>query len=273
MSEYMLYSLPFTFSSDEQANAIQKTDSSFSVQFNDRPLYIPREAKNCYITVQSSTCWWNFYNVEVNVNDQIDVEYFDGLITIDKTITIEEGLYDIEHLTSEIGRELLANGFPQDLFILVPNEASQKIVIQFNYSGVQLDLSIPRNFSEILGFDERLVPLGGQTTGIQYEKGDTVANFNTIDSVQIHSDLVGLGLKNNDRYTSIISILYIDVPVGSQIVSEPYNPVPIPSPELIGEKRTNINFWITDQNNNRLNTHGENFGCVLLINYYMKAEE
>ena len=274
MSTYIEYKLPFIFSSSAAAGAqnISQNGSSFEVNL-DRPIIVPRHAKNCYITVQNATAWWNMFNVEAGVNDQLDVEYFDGVLTVNISIFLESGLYDLEHLSTEIGRELVAGGVPQDLFILTPDQETQKSVIQFNYSGVQLNFNIARNFAALLGFNERLVPLGGQTTGVQFEKSDNVANFNTIDSLLIHSDLVSRGIRINDKYQNIIVQLLIDVAPGSQIIERPFNPPEIPADELIGEKRKNIRFYLTDQDSNPVNTQGEIFSCRLVIHYSIKIDD
>jgi len=274
MSTYIEYKLPFLFNSSPAAGAtnIAANGSSFEVLL-DRPIVIPREAKNCFITVQNSTAWWNIYNIKLGINDKLDVEYDDGMIVVNFTITVEPGLYDLEHLSTEIGRELLANSVPQDLFVLVPDQATQKTVIQFNYSGVQLDTNIVQNFAELMGFDERLIPLGAPTTGVQYEKSDGIANFNTIDYLLIHSDLVSRGMRINDKYQNVISQLLINVEPGSQITDSPFNPPEIPANELIGEKRKNLSFWITDQNNARVDTQGELFSVRLIIHYYLKIDD
>lgn len=271
---YIEFKLPFIFSSSSNSGAqnISAEGSSFEVLL-DRPLVVPREAKNCYITVQSVTAWWNIYNIQLGVNDRVDVEYFDGVLTVNFTLTVEPGLYDLDHLSAEIGRELLANNVPQDLFILVPDQATQKSVIQFNYSGVQLDFTIGQTFREILGFDSRLVPLAAQTTGVQYEKSDNIANFNQIDYLLIHSDLVSRGIRINDKYTNTIAQLLIDVAPGSQIVSNPFNPPYIPCSELVGEKRKNLRFWMTDQDNNLVDTQGELFSCRLIVHYSLKVDD
>ncbi len=271
MAAYLEYRLPFIFSSSPEAGAlnISPKGSSFEVLL-DNPIVIPRQAKNCYITVQNATAWWNIYNIEEGVNDQISVTYFDGLISVTVVLTIDAGLYDLDHLSAEIQRELNANGLPSDLFQLIPDQASQKTVIQFNTAGVQVDLSIPRNFSTILGFDERLVP-ALLTTGVQFEKSDNIANFNTVDYLLIHSDLVSRGIQINGIYNNTIAQLLIDVAPGSQIVSKDFNIPQIPANELIGEKRRNLRFWLTDQDNNLVDTNGELFSVRLIIHYFLKS--
>ena len=83
--------------------------------------------------------------------------------------------------------------------------------------------------------------------------------------------LINKGLRNNNRYTQIVSQVLIDVPPGSQILSRPFNIPRIPANELIGDKRNLINVWLTDNNNNRVNTAGENYSVRLIINYIIKT--
>lgn len=279
MSDWIEYKVPFIFSSSAEAGAtnISADGSSFEVVL-DRPLVVPRKAQNVFITVQAASAWWNEFNIKQGVNDQLDVTYHDGILQTTQTITLEPGLYDLDHLSEEIGRELVAVGYPQDLFVLIPNEASQKVVIQFNYGaapvGVQLDFTVARNFAELIGFDERLVPLGGlTTTNPQFETSDNVAQLNQVDYLLIHSDLVSRGIRINDRYQNIIAQLLINVAPGSQIIDSPFNPPEIPCQELAGESRKNIRFWITDNNNRLLDTKGELFGVRLIIHYYMKMQD
>lgn len=263
------YKLPFIFSSSEAAGAtnLNSNKSSFEVNL-ERPIIIPRESKNCYITVQNATAWWNVFNIQAGVNDQLAVEYFDGVLTVNHTLTLDPGLYDLDHLNTEIERELVGVLLPGNLFFFTPDQATQKVVIQFNYTGVQLDFSAVRNFSILLGFDERLVPLGGQTTTApQYEKGDNIAEFNTVNYLLIHSDLVSRGIRVNDIYNNTIAQILIDQPPGSQLIETPFNPPEIPANELIGEKRRNLRFWITDDNYNDIDTQGEIFSVRLIIHY------
>ncbi len=264
------YALPFIFSSDPSSGAqnVSQDGSSFVVEFS-RPISIPRLAKNVYVTVQSVVMWWNTHNVILNENDQIWVEYFDGVDTMNEILSLEAGLYDLDHLSSEVSRELHQSSLPSDLFIFTPDSASGKVVIQYNYEGVQLDFTQNRNLHELLGFDERLIPATGQTTGVQFERGDRVAQFNTVEYFLIHSSLVSTGLKINNIYSNVVSQVLIDVPPGSQIISAPFNVPRIPSPDLIGSDRKNLRFWLTDDKGQSVDTNGEFFSLRLIIHYSM----
>ena len=59
----------------------------------------------------------------------------------------------------------------------------------------------------------------------------------------------------------------IDVSPGSQIVSRPFNPARIPVSELLNAKRNNIRMWLTDDNDNRVNTNNEYWTARIVIRY------
>lgn len=268
MVSFIEYKLPLLFSSDPASGAenVSPTGGSFSVTL-ETPLSIPREAHNCYVTCQEASAWWTMFNVVFDVNDQIEVTYDDGGGPATVILTIDPGLYDLDHLSAEVSRELHAATFPDDLFVFVPDTSTGKTVIQFNYALTRIDFTSARNFANLLGFDERLVPLAAVTTGVQYEKGDNIANFNSINYLTITSDIVSRGLATNGKYFGVIAQVLINVPPGSQILSTPFNPPEIPTPELIGESRKRVSFRLTDQNNNQVNTQGEFFTARLVIHY------
>jgi len=265
------FKIPYIFNSSAESGAknISSDGSTFEVEL-EQPIIIPRDAINCYIKCQNATCWYVFYNID-ETNNRIRFTYDDGITIEDETLTIDPGLYDVDHLNAEITRKLSETNMPNDLILLIPSTADQKIVIQFNFTGVQIDLTISNSIREILGFDSRLVPLAPTVSSEQYEKGDRIAEFNNLDYVLLHSDLVSRGIRVNNTYDQTIAQILIDVPAGSQIISAPFNPPEIPSNELIGEKRKTIRFYLTDQDNNFLNTRNETFSCRLVIHYTMKV--
>lgn len=273
MSTWIEYKIPYLFSSSSDAGAtnISEGGGSFEVQF-ERPIFIPRDAENCYIVVQNATAWWNFFNIKEDVNDKIGVEYDNGVIVTTATLQLEAGLYDLEHLDAEIKRALVDAAFPDDLFTLLPDQATGKLIVQFNYSDTQLDFAVNDNFAELAGFEERDVPAVPTTSNLQFEKGDKEAKLNQISYLLLHSDLVARGLRINNKYNNTIAQINIDVPPGSQIISTPFHPPPIPADELVGERRTNIRFWLTDQDNNQLDPKGEIFSCRLVIHYMVDLQ-
>jgi hypothetical protein len=199
------------------------------------------------------------------------VEFDDGFIQAIYNIQIEKGLYDLDHLNSSIQQQLSNLGAASDAITLVPDTATQKVVIKFR-QFYQIDFTIAQNFREILGFDSRISPLGGfAPTDNFYENGDSIAKFNTILYYLIHSDLAsGHGLRLNSSYAEIISQVPInDVNAGSQISYESQNLQKIPCPNLIGQNLREIHCWLTDDKNQFVDTLGEPWSTRLNIHYLM----
>ncbi len=260
------YTIPFIFDSgSNDANNISSDGSSFWVNL-ETPLAIPHNASYCFITVPEATVWNNISNVTTDVNDRWYVHY-DGN---DVQFTIDEGLWDTEHLNAAIKRELANNPLlPSDLFSVIPDTATSKIVIQFNYIDTQIDFTQTDTMREMLGFDSQLVP-AALTTAPIYITADNTAAFNNLDWFTIGSDLVTRGIRVNSRYDqTLIKIPVIAAP-GSQINFHPQNPPRIPAQELIGTRRKSFQLWLTNNNLQRVNTNNESFSVSVNIHYVIE---
>jgi hypothetical protein len=255
-STYIEYEIPFQVNSLNDSELTSADGSRFRVNL-DVPLVVPINAKHAFISVQNATIWNNVHNV-TSANNKLDVTYDDGIIVVNNTLIFPDGLYDIAHLQSALERLLLENNFPGDLFRFEPDTSSGVVVISFDYTGVQIDFTVANSINNILGFDNRLVPLAPTVTVNDYERGDSEAKFNNINSFQIHTDLVHRGIRINSGYSRTIASVNITEPPGSQITYvAPTEHPHIPCTELVGTLRTNIEFWLTDENNNSVNTNGE----------------
>ena len=267
------YQIPLLLSSNpiNGATQIDKNGSRFTVVFT-RPLIVPNEAKYCWLTVEQSTVIFNTPNILVDVNDKMLVEFDDGFIQATYNIVIEKGLYDLDHLNSSIQQQLSNLGALSDAITIIPDTATQKVVIKFR-QYYQIDFTINESFREILGFNSRIAPVGGfAPTDNFYENGDNIAAFNTILYYLIHSDLAsGHGLRLNSNYAEIIQQVPIaDVNAGSQISYEPQNLQKIPCMNLIGQQLREIHCWLTDDQNNFVDTLGEVWSTRLNIHYLME---
>jgi hypothetical protein len=79
--------------------------------------------------------------------------------------------------------------------------------------------------------------------------------------------LTNKGIRFNNNYNQTLAQVLIDVPAGSQIVSKPYNAARINAQELAGTKRTNLRFWLTDDQNRRINTNNEYWSARIVIHW------
>lgn len=252
------------------ATNITLDGSSFQNNF-DRPIIIPRQARNISIKGYEATVWWVIPNIIENENDAFRLTYFDGIISVQYDIQIPSGLYDVAQLDNAINRELVNAGAPNNLITILGDNSTQKTIIQINPltpETVSIDFTIANSVRTILGFDSQVIPA---QSGLVSIFSDNPANFNTINFFLIHSDLVGRGLRIGNDYNNTIIRVPIDVPPGSQINFLPDNPVPIPANEIRGRVVNEAQFWLTDDSNRRVNTLGEYFSLTLVISYYMPA--
>ena len=256
-----IFSIPMIVSSDERNGALNKSidGSTFSIEL-DRPLIVPKEAHYCYVEVQSAQIWNTTPNILTGINDQITITFESNSYVL----TFDQGLYSLRALNDEILRQLDTLGLSK-LISLTSDTATSKVIIIFRELGVSVDFTSDRSIRDILGFSNQIyLPQFGQGLTI---KAPNVAKFNSVDYYLIHTDLVNYGIRNNSLYTQVVAEAYIDVPVGSQILYRPFNMPKIPSQELIGSKRNRIQVWLTDDQNRRVNTNGENWSFQLTINY------
>ncbi len=271
-ARYVEYKLPYIFSSSPGSGAQNiSEDSSFFEVLLDNPIYIPKHAKNCYITVQNATVWWNIYNIVEGVNDTIRVRYApDAFNTYYGNLTLSSGLYDIAHINAAISRKLEASDdIPNDLIQFIPDSATGRAILKINYALSYVDFTVAQNFAELLGFNEEKVPSSppSGTTEPAHFHAPHIAKLNKIDHLLINSDLVGRGIRLNNDYNNTLAQILITAYPGKQIISTPFNPPEIPANELIGQKRNKLSFWLTDQNGDRVDTNGEIFTCRLVIHY------
>ena len=146
---------------------------------------------------------------------------------------------------------------------LSPDEATQRVQMRFNYANVSIDFTQTDTPRVILGFDSAVyspVP----TNPIL---APNVAAFNQVNYFLIHSDLTNKGIRFNNNYNQTIGQVLIDVAPGSQIVSRPFNPAKINAPELAGSTRTNLRFWLTDDEDRRVNTNNEYWSARIVVHY------
>ncbi len=242
------------------ATHISSDGSEFTVSL-DEPMRIPHDAYDLKLTAPSSTVWWVIANIETGVNDLMKV-ISDGsggtpAAIATYNLVIPEGLYDLTGLNNSIQTQLLNAGAEADgILELSPDEATQKVeLILTNYTGISVDFTIANSFRLILGFDSQVTT---PNTSLNFTiLAENTANFNTIEYFLIHSDLVDNGMRLNGDFSKIIAQVLIDRSPGSQLISTPNNPPKIPCNKLIDASTKRIKFWLTDNQNNALNTRGE----------------
>ena len=298
------FSLVFTsnpkFGALNLSNSTTDAGSRFDVALSGSGISIPNEAKHCEMFVSSASIWWSMLNIYEGVNNVFKF----GNLNDERQFTyrIPAGIYDLGNLYDAIKYQILNDkfykeryGMTQIPFTFLSNQATQKVIIQFQMEGFYIDFTVPNSMRQILGF----TPLVNQSqisllsaiendttqnyvpssyTGNPVSSADNLtitanntAYFNIIDSFFINIPTIakgGIGL--NDLYRGTVANVLIDVPVGSQIAFQPYNPVKVDAQHLIGKTISYINnISLTDQNYNPVNTNGENWSFTLTFRYYI----
>ena len=265
-------------SSDPDAGAINLSSdgSRFEIQLDDEGISIPKDAINVNVSVEESTVWWVIPNIITGENDTFYI-YGDNDVTPAVpqlfTVVIPQGLYDLGGLNQAVQAELESQGAktidgggnPLPLISLTADDATQKVRIRFNYTNVYIDFQPNNTPRQILGFDA--LQYGPYPAAPLSILAPNVAAFNQVNYFLIHSDLVNKGIRFNNSFNQTVAQVLIDVAPGSQIVSTPFNPAKCNAQELAGSKRTNLRFWLTDDQQRNVNTNGEHFTARIVIHY------
>ena len=257
------YKLPMILSSSTANGASSKNDSGSYFEVNlEQGIKIPSRAKYCWLEVQSAEIWNTSPNILTGVNDKLYYEDAMGVFTM----TIPQGLYSIDLLNSEINRQIIESGRAENSMVIYGNFATQKTFIQFLNIGTSIDFTPSDTFRDILGFNSQII--GPSVSADEIFDSDNVAAFNTIDYYIIHCNIVSYGIRINNKFTQAIAQVLIDKPAGSQILHEPNNPPAIEASNLPGNYIRNLKVWLTDQDNNLVNTASEDW-AVRLVVYWM----
>jgi hypothetical protein len=255
------------------ASNVSKDGSSFEIQLED-PISIPKDAVNITTSVEEATVWWVVPNVITGQNDTFYIfgDRADGAPAELFTVIIQQGLYDLSGLNNSLqsglealGAKVLDGTTSKPLIQLAPDDATQKVLIRFNYSNVYVDFFPANTPRKILGFNAVQVgPFGATPIN---ELAPNTAEFNSVNYFLIASDLVQKGIRFNNRYNQIVSQVLINVSPGSQIISTPFNPAKVPSDELAGSRKNILRFRLTDDKLRPVNTNGEYFTARVVIRY------
>jgi len=253
-------------SSDPDAGA--KNVNSLGSQFTvilEEGIKVPADALNVNIRLEEATVWWVTPNISSALgNNKLYIS--EGATNY--VVTIPDGLYDMVDLNNAIQRELEIAGAttsPSPLISLQADDATQKVIIDFEYSNVSIDFTQPDTFREILGFDSQV--LGPYPTAPVSILADNTASFNTINSFLFHTDLTQKGIRINNAYSQTLGQILIDVPPGSQIVSSPRHPARVSAQDLAGQIKQTMKFWLTDQNNQLVDTVNEFFTGRIVVEW------
>ena len=118
----------------------------------------------------------------------------------------------------------------------------------------------------VLGFLPKLYPDVATTQASTFILADNVANFNVLEYFVVHTDLVGNGIPINGKSRNVIGKVLLTSTPGFLINYTPYNPVQVNIDHLIGVDVTQIDTWLTDQNNKSIQMN-DTWSVDMVIRY------
>lgn len=241
------------------------TGSSWEIDMNEQ-LSVPKDAiwDSVYLSVPEASIWYNQHNLSASLgNNVINIDYDDGIAPISMSITLPDGIYTTNELSDSIQNEISNLTTITDLLIISGNSATGRIDIECNYAGVELLFSTS-NMASLLGFASVDLP---PSTKSQVFSGSLNPQFNSLNHYLIHSDLVTSGLRFNQTFNQTIAQVFIDVSPNEQCLSRLIHPPRSKCHNLIGNHVTKIRCWVTDQNNNLIDTHDEEISFRVKIEW------
>lgn len=175
---------------------------------------------------------------------------------VNHTLVLQNGLYNLDSINSNIRDFCIKNNLPDDLFQFTADPSTSKVSVEFVYPNTTLVLGTAGiDPGPLLGWNATTV-LASNTFRI-YEAPDK-AKLNTVNRVLLHANFVSGSYFNSQGGSDICANIPINVSVGRQIVYAPNNPYPV---NVFSNNISYIEFYITDENGNRLDTNGEYWGC------------
>lgn len=273
--------MTYIFSSDpaKGASSIQQQGSVFTVNMQ-YPISLPKGTQYATMEVHSASIWYVTPNIsEARKNNKLQ-------LTIGVTpyqLVIPDGLYNFPQLINALAISFNTN-FPlapyrwTDMFSFDADSATQRVAITVLKNDAQINWNVVDSVRNVLGFvavpvppalpisnTPPAIPIVASITYL----GNAEAAFNIINQYYISGNLVHTGIPNNSDSSNLMTVVYIDVPPGSQINYQPQLPLLIDAAELIGGQRTQFTFRLTDQNFVPVDTFGEYWSFILTIRFWM----
>lgn len=228
----------------------------------DPPIHVSRDYKATMKLLKSSI-WNTIANIDQTLYNNNVLVFNDGIQNL--TLTLPTGLYSINGLNVAINDFLVNNNLPQNVCILDGIEATGHITIAFNAANLRI-IWTNSTIATFLGWTQASPQIGPGVPGFSYTSPNSAA-FNSVSTVVIHSSICTGSYFSGRGGSDAIGSVSLTVRPGSLNYNEFINPIP----SLINIRNIDtIQFYLTDENNNPLNTGGEYFSLSLEIELLKK---
>ena len=160
--------------------------------------------------------------------------------------------------------QFVNNGHAANLFSFGGQGATGLAYVSILTSGDTVHFEQAGTIGSILGF-----PVAAITSTIANEiiYGASVATLNRNNTYLISSTLISGGIPTNSNANGIIASVPIASAPGSLINWSPTNVLWAPATELIGQRKSNFQFWLTNESGAATPAAGESWSFTTTIRY------
>ncbi|MGL5715881.1 MAG: hypothetical protein ACRCX2_22880 [Paraclostridium sp.] len=224
------------------------------------PIHISQEYKATMRLLKASI-WNTIANIDQTLYNNNRIVFNNG--GGDLILNLPTGLYSVAGLNTAINDFLVNNGIASGACILNGVEATGNITIQLNVNTLFIKWNLS-TIATFLGWTQASANIGPGPANFTYTSPNS-ANFNSVNTVVIHSSICTGSYFSNRGGSDVIGSVSLTARPGSLNYSEFINPVE----SLINVRNIDsIIFYLTDENNRAINTGGEFFTlvCEILLN-------
>ncbi len=251
--------------------------STFTYRFKT-PLQIPSGVE-CTLSLYQASLWYVQPNISASLGNNAMVFGCDD-IDWHFQLVFEDGLYSLAALQTALRNKLIEKSslLTGDEITLVADTAQQKIVIVLRPTEATGQIRTWYSIDDftmkhLLGFGsnfnvETAYVEGGVSTPY-FDIGNETAKFNEqVSYFLMNCSLSGGSYDSGGNYNSsqIAQMFPIGIEPGSQLVHIPYNPVKC-STHCAGQTISSCTFSVTNQSGELQDMGGEEFSCLVVIEY------
>lgn len=263
-----------------------KNGSRFQIKL-DRPIEIPNNAVDVSMEVTSANIWFTTPNIStLYQNNQIYIDYNDGVNQQLFVFTIPDGLYSVASLNQTIEHLLTAetipgsaDKFPCNSIVLGADTATQKVKARLELNlSIITDPAQANNIASTLGWYDPNDPnldigaIGPPTYAGQIFTAPEIARLNKINSYLLHGDIVKNGIQVNNTQANILTEIQLNVSPGKLLTYRPYLPYKLDGAHLKYGSRDLLTFWLTNELNEYIDMNNEDYSFAITIVYKIDVD-
>lgn len=230
-----------------QGNASNTSQNGSTISYHLSPPINVGQGKTTF-RVNEAEFWYSFPNISV-AKSNYRIAWIHNLVA--DQYDFQDGLYSLDSINNNLRDYFVLKGLPEDLFVFSADVSTSKVSIELNHTGLVVTSEDALGIGKILGWtglttwDVNIQPI--------YE-APAKASLNAVNRVLVHANFVSGSYLSSKGGSDVVCSVQINVGVGRQILYRPNIPIEI---DVFANHLAYVEFYVTDENGNRLDTAGE----------------